>query len=103
MDWSDLRKPGKNGFLLIMVSLMWWGKNSDRDWQWLDAVVDVTQVLTCLNAPGPDTARPKRQRADTARPDTARPDTARPDTARPDTARPPSKRQRKNTKRKDGI
>ena len=93
MDWSDLRKPGKNGFLLIMVSLMWWGKNSDRDWQWLDAVVDVTQVLTCLNAPGPDTARPKRQRADTARPDTAR----------PDTARPPSKRQRKNTKRKDGI
>ena len=49
MDWSQLRKPSKNGFLLIMVSLMWWGKGSDQDTDWMHAVADVTAVLSCIN------------------------------------------------------
>ncbi|KAI0281132.1 hypothetical protein BGY98DRAFT_902412, partial [Russula aff. rugulosa BPL654] len=24
MDWSGLQKPGKNGILLVMISLVWW-------------------------------------------------------------------------------
>ena len=49
MDWSNLRKPGKNSFLLIMLSLMWWGKVSDTDSEWLKAVTDVTAVLSCMH------------------------------------------------------
>jgi hypothetical protein len=49
MDWSNLRKPGKNGFLLIMLSLVWWGKVSDTDSEWLKAVTDVTAVLSCMH------------------------------------------------------
>jgi hypothetical protein len=48
MDWSDLHKPGKNGFLLIMVSLVWWGNTSNMDESWLKAVLDVTSVLCCM-------------------------------------------------------
>jgi hypothetical protein len=48
MDWTALRKPGKNGFLLIMVSLAWWGKASGTCGGWLKAVVEVTNVLRCL-------------------------------------------------------
>ena len=50
MDWSDLRKPGKNGFLLIIISLVWWGKRSDQDEHWIKAISDVTAVLLCLNS-----------------------------------------------------
>ena len=50
MDWSGLRKPGKNGFLLIIISLVWWGKGSNQDEQWIKAVTDVTAVLSCLNS-----------------------------------------------------
>jgi len=31
MDWSQLQKPGKNGFLLMMLALVWWGQAVDRD------------------------------------------------------------------------
>lgn len=48
MDWSQLRKPGKNGFLLLMISLVWWGKASNARGGWLSAVVEVTNVLRCL-------------------------------------------------------
>jgi hypothetical protein len=48
MDWSDLRKPGKNGFLLIVISLAWWGKVSNQDGNWTKAVKDVTEVLSCI-------------------------------------------------------
>ena len=50
MDWSDLRKPGKNGFLLIIISLVWWGKTSGQDEHWMKAISDVTAVLLCLNS-----------------------------------------------------
>lgn len=66
MDWSLLRKPRKNGFLLIMVTLLWWGMSLDQahhqDGQWMDVVTDVTAVLSCLNStvePFADAARPK--------------------------------------------
>jgi hypothetical protein len=48
MDWTALRKPGKNGLLLFMVSLAWWGKASDACGEWLKAVLEVTNVLRCL-------------------------------------------------------
>ena len=64
-DWSSLSKPGKNGFLLIMVSLMWWGKGSNQDGLWMHAVREVTAVLACLNDlvninPPANAARSKR-------------------------------------------
>ena len=48
MDWSHLQKPGRNGFLLMMLALVWWGKAVNRDVGWLKAVVDVTAVLPCM-------------------------------------------------------
>jgi hypothetical protein len=61
MDWTMLRKPGRNGFLLIMLSLTWWGKLSEIDNEWVLAVADVTEALRCLcqsslesaSSPGP--------------------------------------------------
>ena len=49
MNWSGLQKPGKNGFFLIMVSLMWWGNASIQSTEWVCAVEDVIAVLNCLN------------------------------------------------------
>jgi len=48
MDWSDLHKLGKNRFLLIIISLAWWGKVLAQDGSWLEIVVDVTEVLLCM-------------------------------------------------------
>lgn len=55
MDWSHLKKPGKNGFFLIMLALVWWGKASNRDEGWVKAVVDVTIVLHCMQGTSNDT------------------------------------------------
>jgi hypothetical protein len=49
MDWSKLQKPGKNGFLLIMLALVWWGVASHRDGEWSEAVADVKNVLQCMH------------------------------------------------------
>jgi hypothetical protein len=59
MDWSDLHKPGKNGLLLIMISLVWWGKVSAREGSWLEAVVDVTEVLLCMQKASGGSKGPK--------------------------------------------
>ena len=48
MDWGKLSKPGKNGFLLVILSLAWWGKVSNRDEGWLKAVAEVLKVLHCM-------------------------------------------------------
>jgi len=48
MDWAKVQKPGKNGFLLIMLALVWWGAASNRDGEWLKAVADVKSVLRCM-------------------------------------------------------
>ena len=48
MDWDALRKPGRNGFLLIMLSLAWWGNFSAANDGWRQAVADVIASLCCL-------------------------------------------------------
>ncbi|KIM74212.1 hypothetical protein PILCRDRAFT_14653 [Piloderma croceum F 1598] len=48
MDWAKVQKPGKNGFLLIMLALVWWGAASNREGEWLKAVADITDVLRCI-------------------------------------------------------
>jgi hypothetical protein len=50
MDWATLCVPGRNGFLLIMVSLAWWGKFSGCSETWKSAMLDVTAALVCLCA-----------------------------------------------------
>jgi hypothetical protein len=50
MNWGKLQKAGKNSFLLIMLSLTWWGKVSERDAKWLEAVAEVLMVLRCMGA-----------------------------------------------------
>ena len=49
MDWSKLQKPGRNGFQLIMLALVWWGVASNRDGEWLSVVADVKDVLQCMS------------------------------------------------------
>lgn len=47
MDWTSLAKTGSNGFLLVMLTLTWWGKlKADSEWQ--RAINDVTAVLRSL-------------------------------------------------------
>lgn len=48
MDWEKLEKPGRNGFLLVMLQLTWWGTFSGNKAVWLRTVKDVTAVLRCL-------------------------------------------------------
>ena len=48
MDWQKLQKTGRNGFLLVMMSLAWWGKASSRDEGWRKAVAEVGAVLHCI-------------------------------------------------------
>ena len=55
MDWSKLQKAGKNGFLLIMLSLVWWGKASNTDERWQRAVAEVSAVLHCMLVAPSDT------------------------------------------------
>jgi hypothetical protein len=52
MDWSSLQKHGRNGFLLIMLALVWLGKASNRDDGWLKAVREVTLALRCMQGSG---------------------------------------------------
>ncbi|KAF7795563.1 hypothetical protein EIP86_006725 [Pleurotus ostreatoroseus] len=47
--WDKLRRPGKNGMLLVLLSLWWWKSHpSVADRAWLAAVDDVQWVLTAL-------------------------------------------------------
>ena len=48
MDWGKLDKPGRNGIVLVMLQLTWWGNFSGNDAVWLRAVKDVSAVLRCL-------------------------------------------------------
>jgi hypothetical protein len=56
MDWTTLHEPGRNGFLLVMVSLAWWGKLAGHSDEWCLAVLDVTVALACLRAKYPVSA-----------------------------------------------
>lgn len=48
MNWGDLRKEGRNGLLLIMMALTWWGKASETDMEWLQAVNEVSAAVSCM-------------------------------------------------------
>jgi hypothetical protein len=54
--WEQLRKPGKNGFLLVMVSLVWWGKAAEADDEWKKAVEDVVEALRGMRLVGGGTS-----------------------------------------------
>ena len=45
--YESLRKPGKNGFLLVMMTLAWWG-NACADSQWRRTVREVAEALQSL-------------------------------------------------------
>lgn len=45
-DWSGMQKWGKDGMVIVMITLVWWGMASVID-EWLKAVQDVSKVLHC--------------------------------------------------------
>lgn len=48
-DWLELRKPGKNGLFLALLTLFWWRRlESPPSQDWLDAVLDVRWVMLRL-------------------------------------------------------
>lgn len=50
MDWTRMQKWGKDDMVVILMSLVWWGKAS-IDTEWLKAVQDISKVLHCMQAP----------------------------------------------------
>ena len=49
---ESLRKPGRNGFLLLIVSLAWWGNAASADEEWRDVVRQVVEALRNLQVAG---------------------------------------------------
>ena len=48
-DWEPLLKPGKGGFVLVLLSLSWWKKAAEgADMGWDSAVNDVLWVLHAI-------------------------------------------------------
>ncbi|KAF7971124.1 hypothetical protein HWV62_21996 [Athelia sp. TMB] len=65
MEWKTIRKPGKNGLLLIIMSLRWWGVASTASGEWQKAVDDVSAAIFCMvnemeHAKEPTTSKTKR-------------------------------------------
>lgn len=50
MDFTILRNPGRNGMLLVMMYLAWWGALANDREEWDRAVADTSAVLSCLCA-----------------------------------------------------
>lgn len=44
-DWTKLRKAGKNGLFLVLLSLVWWGHSCSRGAEWFECVGDVTRSI----------------------------------------------------------
>lgn len=51
-NWGSLQKAGRNGFLLFMFALLWWGEvlealgeDTSISFKWTLAVIDVTRAL----------------------------------------------------------
>ncbi|KAF7798118.1 hypothetical protein EIP86_009333 [Pleurotus ostreatoroseus] len=70
--WEKLRRPGKNGVLLVLLSLWWWKAHPSADENaWAVAVEDVKWVLEALLSratqkrvsDGEDDDEPTRKRA----------------------------------------
>jgi len=49
MDWRKLKKLGKNGLPLVMVTLSWWGRASSCGTGWKMAIRDVFDSITCMH------------------------------------------------------
>jgi hypothetical protein len=48
--WAFMDLPGPNGFLNVLVCLLWWRQRLEQESQeWRDAVDDVTWVLRQMN------------------------------------------------------
>ncbi|KZP08579.1 hypothetical protein FIBSPDRAFT_1052319 [Athelia psychrophila] len=48
MDWSPLRQPGQNGLALVVMTLRWWGVQSNASREWQEAFADVTSAILCM-------------------------------------------------------
>lgn len=48
MKWDSIRKPGKNGLILVIVALRWWGVASSASEEWRKAVDDVSSAVFCM-------------------------------------------------------
>lgn len=48
MDWTPLRQPGGNGLMLVLMTLRWWGVQSQASEGWQEAVADVTSAIFCM-------------------------------------------------------
>lgn len=54
MDWEKMRsKTGRNGLMLVILSLAWWGKSSNNSKPWKRAVADLGAVLGFVNVSAP--------------------------------------------------
>ena len=50
-DWDGLLKPGKTGFILVLMSLLWWRKAPGASLAaWEEAIGDVHWVLTAIQS-----------------------------------------------------
>lgn len=51
-DWDALEKPGKNGFLIVLISLWWWKgvASSATMGDWSAAMEDVAWVVSSMAA-----------------------------------------------------
>jgi hypothetical protein len=46
-DWACLQRSGRNGLLMVMIALAWWGQAKIGN-DWLAAVRDVKRVMQAL-------------------------------------------------------
>jgi len=52
-SWESWRKPSKNGFLLVMMCLAWWGSAAGADNKWKEAIEEVVRALQWLGSTTP--------------------------------------------------
>lgn len=65
MGLSKMQQWGKDGMIVVMMSLVWWGNASSTDAEWLETVRDIINVLHCMQTPptiGPSAALPRMNR-----------------------------------------
>lgn len=48
MDWTPLRQPGENGLVLVLMTLRWWGVQSQASSEWQEALADVSSAVFCM-------------------------------------------------------
>lgn len=63
-SWSVLAHPGKNGMLIVIMSLVWWADalaDANDDHSWKGAVNDVAWVLSQMGATEQNTRNTKKR------------------------------------------